>query len=108
MVSAQTVVSRQHNQVAEQLAKMNAHWDDERVYQETRRILNGQWHHIIYNEYLPVIVGREKMQQLGLVPLQSGFSTSYDARVNPSILNEFAAAAFRYGHSLVPGKQRYV
>jgi peroxidase len=47
------------------------------------------------------------MQELGLLPLQKGFSRDYDENVNPSILNEFAAAAFRFGHSLVPGKQEY-
>lgn len=108
MVASQTVIARQHNRIAEQLAAMNAHWDDERVFQESRRISVAQWQHIVYNEYVPVLCGREKMQQLGLLPLRYGFSTDYDARVNPSILNEFAAAAFRYGHSLVPGKQRYI
>lgn len=108
MVASQTVIARQHNRIAEQLAAMNAHWDDERVFQESRRISVAQWQHIVYNEYVPVLCGREKMQQLGMLPLRYGFSTDYDARVNPSILNEFAAAAFRYGHSLVPGKQSLI
>lgn len=107
MVASQTVFLREHNGVAELLATLNPHWDDERLYQEARRILIAQMQHITYNEFLPIVIGREKMQQLGLLPLQYGFSRDYDENVNPSILNEFAAAAFRFGHSLVPGKQEY-
>ncbi|KAK4008474.1 hypothetical protein OUZ56_013614 [Daphnia magna] len=35
------------------------------------------------------------MAQLGLLPLQRGFSTDYDDHLNPSILGEFVGAAFR-------------
>ena len=107
MVATQTVFMREHNGVAELLMELNPHWDDERLYQETRRILIAQMQHITYNEFLPIVIGRNKMQELGLLPLQKGFSRDYDENVNPSILNEFAAAAFRFGHSLVPGKQEY-
>ncbi|KZS13261.1 Peroxinectin [Daphnia magna] len=105
MVASQTVFLREHNGVAELLSTLNPHWDDERLYQEARRILIAQMQHITYNEFLPIVIGRTKMQELGLLPLQYGFSRDYDENVNPSILNEFAAAAFRFGHSLVPGRQ---
>ncbi len=105
MVVTQTVILREHNRIASELRDLNLHWDDERLYQETRRIVIAQWQHIIYNEFLPVIIGRSKMQELGLLPLQKGFSRDYDENLNPTILNEFAGAAFRFGHSLVPGKQ---
>lgn len=84
---------------------MNPHWDDERLYQEARRISIAQMQHITCNEWLPGVVGREKMQELGMLPLQHGFSNDYDANVNPGILNEFSGASFRFGHSLIQGKQ---
>ena len=106
-MAAQTALFRQHNLIAEELAALNPHWDDERIYQEARRISIAQWQHIIYNEYLPAVIGRRKMEEVGIFPLQKGFSRDYDENVNPSILNEFSAVAFRFGHSLVQGRQRY-
>lgn len=99
-----TIFMRQHNILAEQLAYLNPYWDDERIYQEARRIVVAQMQHITYNEWLPIVVGRDKMQELGMLPLEYGFSEDYDDAVNPTILNEFATAAFRFGHTLIQGK----
>ena len=51
-----------------------------------------------------LILGREKMASLGLLPLEYGFSDDYDPTLNPTIFNSFASAAFRFGHTLVQGK----
>jgi peroxidase len=103
-----TIFLREHNRLAAELARLNPGWDDERLYQEARRILAAQMQHITFNEWLPVIIGRVKMQELGLLPLQQGSSQDYDKNLNPSVLNEFAAAAFRFGHTLIQGKHQYV
>jgi peroxidase len=50
--------------------------------------------HITYDQWLPKIVGKEGLQKLGLYRL-------YDPDSNPTIANEFATAAFRFGHSLI-------
>ena len=102
-----TIFMREHNRLATDLSYLNPNWEDERIYQVARRILIAQMQHITFNEWLPIIIGRAKMQQLGLLPLQHGFSDDYDPHLNPSILNEFSAAAFRFGHSLVQGKHEY-
>ncbi len=99
-----TILMRQHNKLVGELAAQNPHRDGEHLYQEARRILIAQMQHITYNEWLPIIIGRAKMAELGLLPLKEGFSNDYDPNVNPSIVNEFATAAFRFGHSLVQGK----
>ena len=106
LMVVQTVLFRQHNRIAAELADLNGHWDDERLYEEARRILIAQWQHIVYSEYLPAVIGRKKMQQVGIFTLENGFSGDYDQNVNPSILNEFSSAAFRFGHSQVQGRQR--
>ena len=75
---------------------------DEELYQEARRIVIAEYQHIIYKEWLPIVLGGDFMTSFGLWPLSKGYSDSYRDDFDPRITNEFATAAFRFGHSLVP------
>ncbi|XP_046655293.1 peroxidasin-like isoform X2 [Daphnia pulicaria] len=84
----QTLWLREHNRVANKLYdKFGATKTDEFYYQEARRIVIAEFQHITYTEYLPAILGPE----IKVPP--------FDTKSNPAIFNEFAAAAFRMGHS---------
>jgi len=92
---------REHNRVAEVLRAASPTWDDERVFQETRRVVVAQWQHIVYNEWLPILLGVTYMRTFNLQPSTSGYSLDYDPLFDPRINNEFATAAFRFGHTMV-------
>ena len=96
-----TVFTREHNRLAKALKRRHTSWDDERLFQEARRIVIAEWQHIVYNEWLPIIVGFDYARDHDLLPLRSGFSNLYDSTVDASASNEFATAAFRFGHSLL-------
>lgn len=96
------VFMREHNRLADQISRNNG-GSDENIFQEARRILIAKYQHIVYNEWLPIILGRQYMNRFGLNTLANGYSNSYDPDVDPRITNEFAAAAFRFGHTLIPG-----
>nr|CAH0110491.1 unnamed protein product [Daphnia galeata] len=97
----QTVWHREHNRVAGELSRINPKWDDEKVFQEARRIVGAEMQHITYNEYLPVLLGRRIMEAYGLLPRTSGFFNGYNDTINGNVFNEFSTAAYRYGHSMV-------
>ena len=136
-----TVWVREHNRLAKELTYLNPHWDDERIYQETRKIVIAEmqvrreggrqfgciegkrdklWpryfqftistssnillsQHITYNEWLPIVLGVEYMEELDILPVLEGYSSKYDNNINPTVLNSFATAAFRFGHTLIQG-----
>ena len=87
---------REHNRVAEKLQQLNQGWSDEKIFQEAKRFVTAEYQHIVYNEWLPSIIGKKYMNLFGLYPLNSGYSNDYDPTCNPSMFNEFATAAFRY------------
>ncbi|KOX80149.1 Peroxidasin like protein [Melipona quadrifasciata] len=99
--------ARQHNRVAEQLAKINPSWDDETLYEESRRIVGAQLQHITYQEFIPIILGEQETNLRDLRPLKSGYrqwtADTNESGTDPSVANSFAAAAFRFAHTLLPG-----
>lgn len=95
-------MARQHNRLAAGLAEVNPHWDDETLFQEARRINIAIIQHITYNEFLPILLGKEVMEKFGLVLAKDGYWDGYDPKINPGIIDAFASAAFRFGHSLLP------
>lgn len=91
----------EHNHIAIELSELNLHWSDEKIYQETRRIVGAMVQHITYREFLPLVLGREVCKLFNLELEPTGYFNGYDVRANPTVSNAFAAAAFRFGHSLI-------
>lgn len=99
-----TLFVRLHNLWAEGLQTRNPHWDDERVYQETRRIVTAVLADIVYREFLPVFIGPRTMEFHGIKVLDQGFYDGYNPSVEGSATVAFSTAAFRAGHTLLPTK----
>ena len=84
-----TLFVREHNRLCDVLKSENPNWSDEELFQAARRIVIGQIQQITFEEWLPAM-------GINLEPYQG-----YQPETNPAISVEFAAAAFRMGHTLV-------
>ncbi len=47
-----TLFLREHNRIALQLASLNPSWTDNTLFFETRRIMQGVYHHIIFSQWI--------------------------------------------------------
>ncbi|XP_038056702.1 peroxidasin homolog isoform X2 [Patiria miniata] len=94
LLSLHTLWFREHNRIADELLKINPHWDGEKIFQETRKIIGASMQHISYSHWLPKVLGSQGMDLLGSY-------NGYNPKTNAAIVNVFATAAFRFGHSLI-------
>ncbi|KAF5271217.1 hypothetical protein FQA39_LY08224 [Lamprigera yunnana] len=103
LTALHTVWIRYHNKLAKKLVSINPHWSDEKTYQETKKIIGAFMQHITFREFLPILLGQEVVKLFGLDLKRNGYYKDYSMKINPSVANSFATAAFRFGHSLVQG-----
>lgn len=62
--------------------------------------------HVTYAEYLPLVIGNDEMARYNLT-LEGATYFRYEPHTNPTIINSFTTAAFRFGHSMVNGLNTY-
>lgn len=87
-----TIFMREHNRIADHF-KSNTHvyfWTDDRIFAETRKIIEAMHQQLAYEHYLPHMVGRY---------LGSKINRDWTVRNTPSgSSNAFTHAAFRLAH----------
>lgn len=88
LTALHTLFVREHNRICDEYIRWG-YTHDEDNYQGARAIVAAYIQSITYNEYLP---------SLGI---QLDPYRGYNPEIRPDIMNIFATAAFRYGHSLV-------
>lgn len=94
-LSAVTILfMREHNYWVQQLSKAHPNWDGDQLYQMARAITTAEYQNIVYQEYLPPLIGG------ALGPYRG-----YNPNVNSQVTEEFSTAAFRMGHSEISDTQ---
>ena len=88
LASLHTIFVREHNRIAAEIKTLKPFWDDEKIFQEARRIVVAELQNIVYNEYLPLVLGENTVPH--------HVESHYNDTVNPSIDNVFATAAYRW------------
>ena len=82
---------REHNYQVDRLHALHANWTGDKLYETAKAITTAEMVDITYSEYPAAPAGRERL------PRYRG----YNPNVDPTISQEFAGAAFRFGHSIV-------
>ncbi|GFU06332.1 peroxidase [Nephila pilipes] len=101
LTSMQTLYMREHNRLAMKLKVMNSHWDEERLYQEARRINIAQLQCITFKEYLPLLLGPTLIKEFDLSIKDGSSGSKYNSNIRLGVRSEFAIAVFRL-HSMIP------
>lgn len=91
----QGLMSVLYLQVADELKSALPSYSDEQIYQTARAICTAEYQSILYNEWLPNILGGDS-------PSSSGYS--YKSGIDASADVFFTTASFRFGHSMISGR----
>nr|XP_023021293.1 peroxidasin [Leptinotarsa decemlineata] len=94
LLAMHTLWMREHNRIARELKLMNPHWESDKLYHESRKIVGAAMQHLTFKLWLPIILGQRGMEILGEY-------RGYNPNLNPTISNVFATAALRFGHTLI-------
>lgn len=99
LIVMHTLWVREHNRLAREIAAtefagadLHAPHVDEAIYQRARAVVAALLQKITYYEWLPALIG------YGILPDYEGYNPDAD----PQSANEFTAAAFRIGHTMLP------
>lgn len=101
-----TIWVREHNRIAEELSKVNPHWDDDTLFEESRKIVVAEIQHVTYKYWIPHLLGQETVQKSDLYVKPKGFSNGYLENVNPAISNSFATVGLAFVNSMFQSRLR--
>ena len=99
LLSVQTMIFKEHNRLATEIhSQIPATNADEHTFEHARRIVIAEYQNIIFNEFIPIVIGNEAMHKYDL---WTNTTSKYDDSIDPTIHNGFQTAAARFGHSMV-------
>lgn len=95
-----TIFVREHNRIARGIKALRPDWDDETLFQKTRRIVIGEWQNIVFGEFLSAMLGDT---QVSAQDLGTSGNAAYNKSEDATVANGFSTAAFRFGHTMIEG-----
>ena len=94
LTAMHTLWLREHNRIADEMKILNPDMNGDTIYYETRKIIGAMMQKITYDEYLPKVIGADGMAMMGEY-------TGYKKNLDPTVINSFATASYRFGHGQI-------
>ena len=91
LTAMHTLFVREHNRLADIYAAADPTLTGDEIYEKARRMVGAEMQAITYNEFLPVLLGKNAISNY----------EGYDPDLNAGIANVFSTSAYRFGHSLL-------
>ena len=91
LTSLDVLFVREHNRWVAQFHAADPSLSGDRLYDMARAVTTAEYQNIVYSEFLPGLLGPD-----ALTPYQG-----YNSDVKSQISEEFATAAYRFGHSII-------
>lgn len=94
LTAMHTLFIREHNRLCDNIATQPEFaGKDELIFQKARRCISGMMQWITYNEFLPALIGQDRVSAI--------LALSYNSSVDASISTEFSTVGYRIGHTMV-------
>ena len=94
LTAIHTIWARNHNHHVDGLVAAGFQGTEEEIFQAAKMINEAEYQRVVFDEYLDTLLGGLRSEGT------HGFE-QYDPNIDPAISHEFAAAVFRFGHSLI-------
>ena len=91
LTAMHTLWLREHNFHADRILADHPNWDGDTIYNMARAMVVAEMQSITFRDFLPILLGPDAL------PPYRG----YRETVKPDISNEFATAAYRFGHTML-------
>lgn len=95
-----TIFLRNHNQIAKKLINENSVLTDDEIFAKAKELNTKIYREIIFEEWLPILIGTENMNKLSKEKLKKQKGGSLE------VSNEFGVAAARFYYSMIPSSQK--
>jgi peroxidase len=94
LTAVTTLFMREHNLWVGALKADHPEWTGDQLYNMAKAITTAEYQNVIYQEYLPLLIGHVLGRYRGYYP-----------NVDAQVTQEFSTAAFRVGHSQISDTQ---
>ena len=91
MFSMLSLFALEHNRIANELHVNHSTWGDEKLFLEARQLNIALWQHVVYNEYIPILLSKNF----------NHMNLTYNSSIDATTSGLYCTVGQRYGHGVM-------